>query len=197
MTVFLGAFLLFLVQPILGKLLLPLHGGSAGVWTICLLFFQTFLLAGYAWAHAARPRGHIALLLVSLLSLPLALHPFEAGRPTLSILVTLALTAGLPYVALSATSPILQKWSPNIRLYALSNLGSMLALLAYPFLIEPWLPLRTQLDLWTAAYLLFVLSCTFTAWRSHCSSCFWKLCCCCVRLVFCPAGASKIFWSRP
>ena len=170
MTAFLGAFLLFLVQPVLGKLLLPLHGGSAGVWTICLLFFQTFLLAGYAWAHAARPRWHIAFLLVSLLSLPLALHPFEAGRPTLSILVTLALTAGLPYIALAATSPLLQEWNPDIRLYALSNLGSMLALLAYPFLIEPWLPVRAQLNLWTAAYLFFVLGCAFTAWKSKAQS---------------------------
>ena len=87
LTIFVGSFLLFLMQPILGKLLLPAYGGSAGVWTVCLFFFQTLLLAGYAWAHVARPRWHIALLLLSLLSLPLALHQFDAG-PTLSILFT-------------------------------------------------------------------------------------------------------------
>ena len=165
LTIFVGSFLLFLMQPILGKLLLPAYGGSAGVWTVCLFFFQTLLLAGYAWAHVARPRWHIALLLLSLLSLPLALHQFDAG-PTLSILVTLALTAGLPYIALSATSPLLQKWGAPIRFYALSNLGSMLALLSYPLLVEPWFSLRTQLTIWTAAYLFFVLTCTYTAWQS-------------------------------
>ena len=160
LTIFAGSFLLFLMQPILGKLLLPEYGGSAGVWTVCLLFFQSFLLAGYAWAHVARPRWHVGLLLISLLALPLSLHSVKAG-PTASILATLALTAGLPYIALSATSPLLQRWvegsATPYRLYALSNLGSMLALFAYPFLIEPWVTTRLQLSLWTAGYLFFAL----------------------------------------
>jgi hypothetical protein len=167
LTIFVGSFLLFLIQPILGKLLLPENGGSASVWTVCLLFFQTLLLAGYAWAHVTRPRWHIGLLLVSLISLPLTLRQFNAG-PTASIFVTLALSAGLPYIALAATSPLLQKWLPlNIRLYALSNLGSMLALLLYPFLIEPWLSLRNQLTIWTAGYAVFLALSVWIAWQSR------------------------------
>ena len=171
LAIFVGSFLLFLIQPLLGKLLLPVHGGSSGVWTVCLLFFQTLLLAGYAWAHIAKPRWHIALLLISLLCLPLSLHQFAQGGPTASIFVTLALSAGLPYIALAATSPLLQKWltaeAAPYRLYALSNVGSMLALLAYPFVIEPWLSIRTQLTVWTAGYVFFVLTCVFIAWRTH------------------------------
>jgi hypothetical protein len=179
LTIFVGSFLLFLMQPMLGKLLLPVHGGSAGVWTVCLLFYQAFLLAGYGWAHIARPTWHMVLLLVSLLWLPLSLRQISAG-PTASIFITLALSAGLPYVALAATSPLLQRWSASsaapYRLYALSNLGSMLALLAYPFAVEPFFSTRNQLTYWTAGYLFFALAGIIAAWerrssdRSHRSS---------------------------
>jgi spermidine synthase len=169
LTIFVGSFLLFQIQPVLGKLLLPVQGGTAGVWTVCLLFFQAFLLAGYAWAHFARPRWHAGLLLISLLWLPLSLRQFHGG-PTASIFVTLVFSAGLPYAALAATSPLLQRWlgadRAPYRLYALSNLGSMLALLSYPLLIEPWLSLRHQLMIWTAGYVVFVGSCVIVAWRS-------------------------------
>ena len=133
LTIFAGSFLLFLVQPLLGKLILPAQGGTAGVWTVCLLFFQTLLVAGYAWAHIATPRRHAVLLLISLASLPLSLRTLDAG-PTLSIFATLALSAGLPYFTLAATSPLLQRWwtgtGEPYRLYALSNLASLLALAA-------------------------------------------------------------------
>lgn len=167
-TIFAGSFLLFLIQPLLGKLILPAHGGTAGVWTVCLLFFQTLLVAGYAWAHVATPRRHIALLVVSLATLPLSLRMLDAG-PTLSILATLALSAGLPYFTLAATSPLLQRWwtgdGEPYRLYALSNLGSLLALAAYPFVIEPWVSLTHQRQLWTAIYVLFAAACAATALR--------------------------------
>lgn len=170
LTIFVGSFLLFLMQPMLGKLLLPVHGGSAGVWTVCLLFFQAFLLAGYAWAHIARPLWHLGLLAASLLWLPLSLREFDAG-PTPSIFVSLALSAGLPYIALAATSPLVQRWmaagGTPYRLYALSNLGSMLALLAYPLVVEPWLSVRHQLTIWTAGYAAFVAACGLVAWKSR------------------------------
>jgi hypothetical protein len=165
LTILLGSFLLFLIQPILGKLLLPVHGGSAGVWTVCLLFFQLLLLAGYAWAHFTRPLWHLGFLLLSLLTLPLGFRQYQPGNPTVAILVSLAMSAGLPYIALAATSPLLQRRLAGdatvYRLYALSNLGSMLALLAYPFAVEPWLPLSSQLSLWTAGYVFFALTWLF------------------------------------
>lgn len=156
-----GSFLLFLVQPVLGKLLLPAHGGSAGVWTACLLFFQVLLVAGYAWAHWARPWWHLMLLAASLLWLPLAQPAFEpigAEYPVAAILASLAQTVGLPYIALAANASLVQRWSTAAapyRLYALSNAGSLAGLLAYPFLVEPWLALRTQLMIWSAGYVAF------------------------------------------
>ncbi len=186
-TIFLSAFLLFQVQPMMGRYLLPWFGGGPAVWSACLLFFQLFLLAGYAYAHwlGSRPRPrlqqsvHIALLAGSLLFLPIGPHaanwkPSSIDHPSARILLLLAATAGGPYLLLSATSPLLQRWytlsapgkSPW-RLYALSNLGSFVALLSYPFLIEPFLRLGTQTWIWSILYGAFVVLCAWTALRQH------------------------------
>ena len=167
-TIILSAFLLFQVQPLIGKYILPWFGGGPAVWTACLLFFQLVLLVGYAYAHWACSRLparlgssiHLALLAVSLLVLPITPSPLwkpSAGDPpTTQILFLLAATVGLPYLLLSSTAPLVQRWfseslpgrSPY-RLYALSNAGSLLALLSYPFLFEPWLALRNQVLIWS------------------------------------------------
>jgi hypothetical protein len=169
----------------MGRYILPWFGGGPAVWTACLLFFQTCLLAGYAYAHwlasssnvRSQVRVHVALLLASLLFLPIAPRAdlWRAGStadPLLRILILLTVTVGGPYVLLSSTAPLLQRWltlgeskkSPW-RLYALSNFGSFLALLSYPFVIEPFLRLRTQGWIWSASYVLFVAACAFAAWR--------------------------------
>lgn len=185
-TIFLSAFLLFLVQPILAKQILPWFGGAAIVWTLCMVFFQLVLLLGYAYAHwlARRTRGtrqawiHLALLAASLAFLPMApdaaWKPHGGDNPVVGILQLLFATVGLPYFLLSSTSPLVQSWfaraypgSSPYRLFALSNLASMLALLGYPFVVEPWLANRTQSIAWSAGYALFVLLCGGLAWRSR------------------------------
>jgi len=122
------------------------------------------------WAHVATPRRHVALLLVSLAALPLSLRTLDAG-PMFSIFATLLLSVGLPYFTLAATSPLLQRWwagtGEPYRLYALSNLASLLALAAYPFLIELWLSLSHQRQLWTAIYILFAAACAGVALRAQ------------------------------
>ena len=183
-TIFLSAFLLFLVQPLLAKRILPWFGGGAVVWTLCMVFFQAALLLGYAYAHwltsrvATRRQAwvHGALLLASLAFLPLAPDPSwkPAGdaSPVARILLLLVATVGLPYFLLSSTSPLVQGWfarafpgSSPYRLFALSNLASMLALLGYPFVLEPWLAVRSQSLAWSAGYVLFVVACGALAWR--------------------------------
>ena len=185
LTIFLSAFLLFQVQPMMGRYVLPWFGGGPAVWTNCLLFFQALLLAGYAYAHwlGSRPSVrmqaavHIALLAVSLGFLPIGQHadiwkPASSDDPAGRILLLLAAAAGGPYFLLSATGPLLQRWltlsepgKPPWRLYALSNFGSFLALLSYPFALEPFLRLRTQAWVWSALYAGFAASCGWTAWR--------------------------------
>ena len=183
-TIFLSAFLLFLVQPILAKQILPWFGGAAIVWTLCMVFFQLVLLLGYAYAHwltrAVRgPRQawvHIALLVASLAFLPImpdaSWKPAGADNPVVRILALLFATIGLPYFLLSSTSPLVQAWfarafpgSSPYRLFALSNLASMLALLGYPFLFEPWFGSPGQSWGWSAGYAGFVLLCGALAWR--------------------------------
>lgn len=185
-TVFLSAFLLFLVQPLLAKQILPWFGGAAIVWTLCMVFFQLVLLLGYAYSHwlATRCPGraqaaiHIVLLAASLAFLPVApdasWKPRGGDDPVSGILGLLFATIGLPYFLLSATSPLVQAWYARsrpagnaYRLFALSNLASMLALLGYPFLMEPWLATRTQARAWSAGYALFALCCAALAWRSR------------------------------
>ncbi len=185
-TVFLSAFLLFLVQPLLAKQILPWFGGAAIVWTLCMVFFQLVLLLGYAYAHwitsrveAAGQAGiHIALLLVSLIFLPVApdaaWKPVGGDTPVWRILALLFATVGLPYFLLSSTSPLVQAWyaraypgSSPYRLFALSNFASMLALLGYPFLFEPWFTNPEQSFWWSSGYALFVACCAALAWKSR------------------------------
>jgi SAM-dependent methyltransferase len=195
-AMFLGAFQLFLVQPLAGKFLLPAFGGGAAVWTTCMLFFQATLLAGYAYAHLGvsrlRPGRqaaiHAAVLLAAVgatwAALPRALvgnfSPAASASnsttgPVLQILAMLAVVVGLPAVALSATSPLLNAWYSRARaergtgvyrLYAVSNVGSLLGLLAYPFVVEPVLTRRAQAVLWAAAMTVFAVVCAYCAWRA-------------------------------
>jgi len=185
-TIALSAFLLFLVQPIIAKQILPWFGGTSAVWTTCMVFFQVVLLAGYAYAHAltgragarTQARVHIVLLAASLLFLPIvAREAFKPGGEedaALSILALLAATIGLPYFLLSSTGPLLQRWIAHrypertvYRLFALSNFGSLLGLLAFPFLIEPFAPSLTQAYAWSAGYAVFALACATTAWQAQ------------------------------
>ena len=183
-TVFVGAFLLFQVQPLLGRYILPWFGGGPSVWTSCMLFFQTLLLGGYAYAHwiasrtSPRTQGrlHMGLLALSLLALPIdpRAEMWSGGAiedPTETILLLLLVTAGLPYLMLSATSPLVQRWfalaqpeKSAYRLYALSNAGSLLALLSYPLVVEPTLSVHAQSLLWSAGYAVFVVACGLCAW---------------------------------
>jgi SAM-dependent methyltransferase len=185
-TIFLSAFLLFLVQPVIAKQILPWFGGAASVWATCLVFFQSVLLLGYAYSDLTTrlltPRRqawlHVGLLAASLLVLPIIPDAGwkpgpESGQPTLSILGLLGVTIGLPYFLLSTTSPLVQVWfwqsfrhAVPYRLFALSNFASLLALLSYPVLIEPFLPLAAQSWLWSIAYIGFVALCGVTAYRS-------------------------------
>jgi hypothetical protein len=184
-TVFLSAFLLFQIQPIVAKMILPWFGGSSSVWSVCLVFFQVELLLGYAYVHwlhekvtaRRQPLVHGALLLLSLALLPVAANPVWKGStlaPGLSVLAVLAGAVGAPYLLLSTTGPLMQTWYARsfhgsginarpYRLYALSNLASMLALLSYPVLVEPLLPVGAQAQLWSAAYVAFVATCLATA----------------------------------
>jgi SAM-dependent methyltransferase len=185
LTIVVSAFLLFQVQPVIAKIILPWFGGSAAVWTVCMLFFQMALLLGYLYAHALvrylKPRTqmlvHAGLLLVSALALPVypnaSWKPLNGDEPTLRILGLLAVTVGLPYFLLSTTGPLLQAWYARrfrgampYRLYALSNAGSMFALLSYPVLFEPVFTTHQQAWMWSAAYGVFVVLCGVTAIRS-------------------------------
>jgi hypothetical protein len=183
-TIFLSAFLLFLVQPIIAKQILPWFGGSAAVWTTCLVFFQSVLLAGYAYADATTRLGvkrqtqlHLVLLAISLATLPIlaadAWKPQGDEDPIVRILLLLAATIGLPYFLLSTTTPLLQAWfwrrfraAVPYRLFALSNFASLLALLGFPVLAEPWLTLPQLGWGWSAMYAAFVLVCAATGWMS-------------------------------
>jgi hypothetical protein len=176
MAICLGAFLLFQIQPMFAKRILPWFGGSAAVWITCMLFFQSGLLGGYLYAHASvrwlTPRSqtivHAGLLVASLALLPVGpaagWKPLGSEEPILRILGLLSASIGLPYLLLAATSPLLQAWYARTfraalpyRLFALSNLASLIGLLAYPFAIEPQATLSQQAALWSAGYGLFVL----------------------------------------
>ncbi|NOX99398.1 MAG: ferrichrome ABC transporter permease [Verrucomicrobia bacterium] len=184
LTVFLSSFLLFQVQPLIGKYILPWFGGIPAVWTACMLFFQATLLAGYAYAHFIVNRFNISkqvfihafALIVTFIWLPMAppdwVKPDDASWPVMRVLLVLLVSVGGPFLLVSATAPLLQSWfsqafpgrSPY-RLYALSNTGSLLGLFAYPFVIERLLTLSAQTWVWSAAYLLFAFICISTGWR--------------------------------
>jgi SAM-dependent methyltransferase len=181
-TIALGAFLLFQIQPIAAKTILPWFGGSAAVWSTCLLFFQAALLLGYLYAHvtdrALTPRSqarlHVALLAVSVVLLPLVAlvdwKPEGAGNPAFRIIALLSATIGLPYVLLSTTGPLLQAWYRQdgsgmklYRLYALSNAGSLAALVSYPVVVEPFVSKRSQAWIWSLAYVAYAILCATIA----------------------------------
>ncbi|MBZ5660669.1 MAG: hypothetical protein LAO08_09700 [Acidobacteriia bacterium] len=190
LTVFLGALLLFQVELIIGKYILPWFGGASAIWITCMLFFQAVLLAGYAYGHVldragarAQSRLHRVFLFVSVLVLgaqvvlwhsPLTLDsswkPGAQGNPVIQIFVLLIVSVGFPYFVLAATAPLLQTWWRRIypghspyRLYAVSNFGSFLGLVSYPFAVEPFLTLKTQARIWTCAYIAFALGCAYCA----------------------------------
>ncbi len=182
-TIFVSAFLLFLIQPIIAKQILPWFGGSAAVWTTCLVFFQVILLAGYFYSDwliknlSAKKQAivHIALIVVALILLPIipdvAWKPKGDEDPSIRILLLLAATIGLPYFLLSTTSPLIQAWfarsNPGLspyRLFALSNLASMIALLGYPFLFEPWITTKHQAVGWSIGFGLFAALAATAAW---------------------------------
>ncbi len=185
-TVFLSAFLLFQIQPIVAKMILPWFGGSSSVWSVCIVFFQVELLLGYTYVHwlheklapARQALVHGGLLLLSLALLPVAADPAWKGaaldHPSWSVLALLATAVGAPYLMLSTTGPLMQAWYARsfpasvtvahpYRLYALSNLASMLALLSYPVLVEPFWPVGTQAMAWSSGYVAFVAVCLCTA----------------------------------
>jgi hypothetical protein len=220
LTLFLSSFLLFLIQPMIGKMILPVLGGTPAVWNTCIVFFQTMLLAGYLYAHGLSrwttrqrrpaPVLHLGLVLLPLLTLPLLMLPIclskgislppKAPEPFLWLLqqtrilnflhqmpdpdcpipwlLTLLLVCiGLPFFLISATAPLLQHWFASLGgrssrdpyfSYAASNLGSLVALLAYPTVVEPYLRLPNQADWWTAGYVLLVVLigiCALSLWR--------------------------------
>jgi hypothetical protein len=184
-TIFLSAFLLFQVQPMIAKFILPWFGGSAAVWSAALLFFQLTLLGGYTYAHFliryCTPKRqlviHCTLLALAILTLPIIPSPYwkpvGGADPTWGIMLLLAATIGLPYGLLSSTSPLLQAWyvrknqnAVPYKLFALSNFGSMLALLSYPVLVEPRLALTSQARLWSVGFAVFAVACGLAAWGS-------------------------------
>ncbi|MBL8673483.1 MAG: fused MFS/spermidine synthase [Rhodospirillales bacterium] len=181
-AVFLGAFLLFLVQPLIGRIVVPWFGGGAPVWTASLVFFQVALLAGSAYAafvgRRLSPRAqavaHVALVAASLLALPLTpdpgWKPDEGASPVPRLLALMALSVGGPYMLLAAGGPLLQAWLARAghtpwRLFALSNLASLAALVAYPFVVEPWLTITTQRWLWSGGYAIYAALIAALAWR--------------------------------
>lgn len=178
-TLFVSASLLFLVQPMLAKMVLPMLGGTPSVWNTCMVFFQTMLLAGYLYAHWVGTRlrlrtqiiVHVGLLLLAALALPIslsqwALRALPSGEdPSAWLLGCLFLSAGLPFFAVATNGPLLQRWFSQSRhssardpyfLYAASNLGSLLALFAYPLLLEPFMLLGRQSGLWTAGFIALI-----------------------------------------
>jgi hypothetical protein len=184
LTIFVSAFLLFQIQPMISKAILPWFGGTPAVWTVCLLFFQSLLFAGYAYAHFTsawlRPSQqavlHILVLIAALALLHVlpdsSMQPRGDADPTKAILTILAVTIGLPYLVLSATGPLLQAWFARsfpgrtpYRLYALSNVGSLLALLSFPFLFERQFDLAGQAHLWSIGFIAFAFLCAYAAWR--------------------------------
>lgn len=186
-TIFLSAFLLFQIQPLIGRIVLPRFGGVAAVWTTCMLFFQALLLLGYAYAHWSiqwlTPRTQRALhgvllgagIVATLRGLSTSAAAVSIADPTLAVLWTLATLVGLPYFILSSTGPLLQAWFAAetarvpYRLFSLSNFGSMLALLSYPLLVEPRMVLGEQTSTWAGGFVVFCALMGFVAlpgWRA-------------------------------
>ncbi|MEQ1871918.1 MAG: hypothetical protein ABL961_18010, partial [Vicinamibacterales bacterium] len=190
-SIFVGAALLFLVEPMFARMVLPLLGGAPAVWNTCVVFYQAALFAGYLYAHLTsqylslriQAVVHVVLLLCAAVVLPLAIgadaRPPAGSHPSAWVLLMLLTTVGPPFVVLAATGPLFQRWLSVLQrgksqgpywLYAASNLGSLLALLSYPFVIEPLLGLRAQSRAWAAAYAAFVLltaACAAVLWMRN------------------------------
>ncbi|MEN9597057.1 MAG: hypothetical protein RL236_1491, partial [Pseudomonadota bacterium] len=190
-TLFSSALLMFVLQPLFGKLLLPLLGGTPAVWNSCMVFYQSILFLGYLYAHLLGTRlksnhqiiVHLAVISLSFLALPVSLPenliPPTEGNPTLWLFSTLALAIGLPFFVLSTTAPLIQKWFAHVGhhnsndpyfLYAASNTGSLVSLLSYPFLIEPNWGLNAQQSDWTLGYVglcLLIAACGFALWKNY------------------------------
>lgn len=191
-TIFISSGLLFSIQPMIAKMLLPLLGGTPAVWNTCMLFFQAVLLCGYAyallvsrWPLRRQLVAQLIILCLAFVSLPIGLSSYWArtvppsGDPSFWLLLCLAASVGLPFFIVSSNSPLLQKWFSRTAtesardpyfLYSASNAGSLLALLAYPAVLEPFFTLRMQGRLWTVAYVLLVLMIALNAvllWRSR------------------------------
>lgn len=189
LTIFTSAFLLFQVQPLISKQILPWFGGSPAVWTTAMLFFQSLLCLGYFYAHAlasmssrkTQARIHVVVLILAALLasrvLPGAdLRPESPDSPVLQVLQILGLSVGLPYFCLATTGPLVQHWFTStahaqsvFRLYALSNVGSFLALLSFPYVLEPWLEQQQMGQLWTMGFWVFALLClpvALGAWQN-------------------------------
>lgn len=181
-TIFISAFLLFQVQPLISRVILPWYGGTPAVWTTCMLFFQAVLLAGYCYAHLiqALPVRKQTIVHGVLLAIGIAMFkimPSDSWKPTSvdspipSILLLLAVNVGIPYLILSTTGPLLQAWfarkypgTSPYRLYALSNVGSLLALVTYPAFFERYWTLSWQTWAWSGSFVVFALFCAYTAW---------------------------------
>jgi len=192
MTVFGGAFLLFQVQPLIGKYILPWFGGGPEVWTTCMLFFQLLLLGGYAYAHFLTSRFtvrvqvlvHVIVLGAAIAMLPIVPHaswkPASLYSPVFQILLLIGACVGVPYFVLSATGPLMQRWFSGVhvdksayRLYAFSNAGSLLGLLSYPFVFEPAFSRQMQASIWgwgLAGFAALSALCGILLWRHHSSS---------------------------
>lgn len=184
LTIFTSALLLFQVQPLIAKYILPWFGGTPGVWTTCMLFFQTALLGGYGYAHwssrklTSRKQAivHLGLLGCAVLVLPIipseAWKPADSNHPAGRIMALLMASVGLPYLALSSTGPLLQSWFGQVfpgrspyRLYSLSNIGSLLGLLGYPFWFEVTFTRRQQAEIWSIGFVFFAVVSGICAWR--------------------------------
>jgi hypothetical protein len=194
LAMLLSALLLFLVEPMFARMALPLLGGSPAVWNTAVVFYQIALLAGYAYAHALthwlgarrQARLHVILLLLPFVALPIAIPagwvPPANSNPVPWFLGMMLLRVGLPFFALSTTSPLLQKWFASTShkaaadpyfLYAASNVGSLVGLLSYPLLVEPNLRLAMQTHAWTAGYATLVallVVCAILLWRGPAAS---------------------------
>ncbi len=197
-TLFISATLMFVVQPMFGKLLLPLLGGTPAVWNTCMVFYQMVLFLGYLYAHFLSGKFeirrqiqiHLAITVLSLIALPVALPegitPPTESNPTFWLVAVLFIAIGLPFFVVSTTAPLLQKWFSHVGhhtsddpyyLYAASNAGSLLALLSYPFLIEPHIGLAQQQFLWSVGYTLLILLiafCAWTLWRRQTADAFFE-----------------------
>lgn len=190
-TLFTSAALMFVLQPMFGKILLPLLGGSPAVWNTCMVFYQTVLFLGYLYAHYLSTRlshhrqilVHLGIILVSFFALPVGLPadvaPPTESNPTLWLIGVLSLAIGLPFFVVSTTSPLIQKWFANVGhhtsddpyyLYAASNTGSLIALLSYPFLIEPNIGLSSQKSDWSSGFVflcILIAGCAWTFWKAQ------------------------------